>query len=98
MDFHNLLENLNQQSFFSDLIIERGIEKESLRVTKDGHISKTGHPETLGSSYTNPSITTDFAESLIEVVTPTYTTVDELYEKLTTIHFFINKNLKNGKD
>ena len=97
MDFHNLLENLNQQSFFSDLIIERGIEKESLRVTKDGHISKTGHPETLGSSYTNPSITTDFAESLIEVVTPTYTTVDELYEKLTTIHFFINKNLKNGE-
>ena len=80
MDFHNLLENLNQQSFFSDLIIERGLEKESLRVTKDGHISKTGHPETLGSSYTNASITTDFAESLIEVVTPTYTTVDELYE------------------
>jgi len=97
VDFHNLLENLNQQSFFSDLIIERGIEKESLRVTKDGYISKTGHPETLGSSYTNPSITTDFAESLIEVVTPTYTTVDELYEKLTTIHFFINKNLKNGE-
>ena len=27
---------------------------------------KTKHPETLGSSYTNPSITTDFAESLIE--------------------------------
>jgi glutamate--cysteine ligase len=97
VDFHNLLENLNQQSFFSDLIIERGIEKESLRVTKDGHISKTGHPKTLGSSYTNPSITTDFAESLIEVVTPTYKTVDELYEKLTTIHFFINKNLKNGE-
>lgn len=97
MDFHNLLENLNQQSFFSDLIIERGIEKESLRVTKDGHISKIGHPETLGSSYTNASITTDFAESLIEVVTPTYTTVDELYAKLTTIHFFINKNLKNGE-
>jgi glutamate--cysteine ligase len=88
VDFHNLLENLNQQSFFSDLIIERGIEKESLRVTKDGRIFQTTkHPETLGSSYTNSSITTDFAESLIEIVTPTYTTVDELYEKLKTIHF-----------
>ena len=95
MDFHNLLENLNQQSFFSDLIIKRGIEKESLRVTKDGNISNTEHPETLGSSYTNPSITTDFAESLIEIVTPTFTTVDELYERLITIHYFINKNLKN---
>ena len=73
MDFHNLLENLKNQSFFSNLIIERGIEKESLRVTKKGYISNKKHPETLGSSYTNPSITTDFAESLIEIVTPTYT-------------------------
>jgi len=97
VDFHNLLENLNQQYFFSDLTIERGIEKESLRVTKDGYISNTKHPEALGSSYTNSSITTDFAESLIEIVTPTYTTVDELYEKLKTIHFFINKNLKNDE-
>ena len=67
MDFHNLLENLKNKSFFSNLIIERGIEKESLRVTKKGYISNKKHPETLGSSYTNPSITTDFAESLIAV-------------------------------
>ena len=97
MDFHNLLENLKNQSFFSNLIIERGIEKESLRVTKNGYISNKKHPETLGSSYTNPSITTDFAESLIEIVTPTYTSVDELYEKLKIIHIFINQNLKDGE-
>ena len=97
MDFHNLLENLKNQSFFSSLIIERGIEKESLRVTKNGYISNEKHPETLGSSYTNPSITTDFAESLIEIVTPTYTNVDELYEKLKIIHIFINQNLKDGE-
>ena len=97
MDFHNLLENLKNQSFFSSLIIERGIEKESLRVTKNGYISNKKHPETLGSSYTNPSITTDFAESLIEIVTPTYTNVDELYEKLKIIHIFINQNLKDGE-
>ena len=97
MDFHNLLENLKNQSFFSNLIIERGIEKESLRVTNNGYISNKKHPETLGSSYTNPSITTDFAESLIEIVTPTYTNVDELYEKLKIIHVFINQNLKDGE-
>ena len=97
MDFHNLLENLKKQSFFSNLIIERGIEKESLRVTKNGYISNKKHPETLGSSYTNPSITTDFAESLIEIVTPTYISVDELYEKLKIIHIFINQNLKDGE-
>ena len=95
MDFHNLLENLKKQSFFSDLTIERGIEKESLRVTRSGFISNEEHPKALGSSYTNPSITTDFAESLIEIVTPTYKSIDELYEKLKIIHIFINQNLTN---
>ena len=97
MEFHTLLKNLNTKSFFSDLIIERGIEKESLRVDRNGFISKIDHPKSLGSSYTNPSITTDFAESLIEIVTPTYTNIDELYEKLKAIHVFINKNLNDGE-
>ena len=79
MEFHTLLKNLNTKSFFSDLIIERGIEKESLRVDRNGFISKTDHPKRLGSSYTNPSITTDFAESLIEIVTPTYTNIDGVF-------------------
>ena len=94
MDFHTLLENLKKKSFFSNLSIARGIEKESLRITKDGFISKNGHPIGLGSSYTNPSITTDFAESLIEMVTPVYDNVDDLYKKLETLHFFINQNLE----
>jgi len=64
VDFHNRINNLKQQSFFTKLIIERGIEKESLRVNKNGFISKQKHPEGLGSSFTNPSITTDFAEAL----------------------------------
>jgi gamma-glutamylcysteine synthetase len=39
VDFHNRLINLKQQSFFTNLVIERGIEKESLRVNKEGFIS-----------------------------------------------------------
>ena len=97
MEFHTLLKNLNIKSFFSDLIIERGIEKESLRIDRNGFISKADHPKSLGSSYTNSSITTDFAESLIEIVTPTYTNIDELYEKLKAIHVFINQNLNDGE-
>jgi glutamate--cysteine ligase len=98
VDFHNLLENLKKQSFFSNLIIERGIEKESLRVTKNGYISNKKHPETLGSSYTNPSITTDFAESLIEIVTPTYTNVDELYEKAKNNSYFYKSKSKRWRN
>ena len=97
MDFHNRLQNLKQQTFFPKLIIERGIEKESLRVNKEGFISDQSHSKGLGSSFTNPSITTDFAEALIEIVTPVYTDINELYKKLESLHVFINKNLENGE-
>ena len=97
MDFHNRLINLKQQSFFTNLVIERGIEKESLRVNKEGFISAQSHPKGLGSSFTNPSITTDFAEALIEIVTPVYTDINQLYKKLESLHVFINKNLENNE-
>ena len=97
MDFHNRLINLKQQSFFTNLVIERGIEKESLRVNKEGFISGQSHPKGLGSSFTNPSITTDFAEALIEIVTPVYTDINQLYKKLESLHVFINKNLENNE-
>ena len=97
MDFHNRLINLKQQSFFTNLVIERGIEKESLRVNKEGFISDKSHPKGLGSSFTNPSITTDFAEALIEIVTPVYTDINQLYKKLESLHVFINKNLENNE-
>ena len=97
MDFHNQLINLKQQSFFTNLVIERGIEKESLRVNKEGFISDKSHPKGLGSSFTNPSITTDFAEALIEIVTPVYTDINQLYKKLESLHVFINKNLENNE-
>ena len=46
-----------------------GIEKESLRVSEGGSITQEPHPETYGSALTNPAITTDFSEALIELVT-----------------------------
>ncbi len=48
----------------------KGVEKESLRVDPDGRIVHTPHPRALGSALTNEHITTDFSESLIELVTP----------------------------
>ncbi len=50
----------------------RGLEKESLRVAADGGISQTGHPSALGSALTNPYITTDYSEALIELITPPF--------------------------
>jgi glutamate--cysteine ligase len=47
-----------------------GIEKEGLRVSKKGGLSQTPHPSALGCALTHPNITTDFSESLLELVTP----------------------------
>lgn len=50
-----------------------GIEKEGLRVSSKGGISQTPHPTVFGCALTHPNITTDFSESLIELVTPPLT-------------------------
>jgi glutamate--cysteine ligase len=52
----------------------KGVEKESLRVTADGRIAQSPHPAALGSALTNEHITTDFSETLIELVSPTFRT------------------------
>ena len=38
-----------------------GIEREMLRVDKNGYLSFTDHPEIFGDKVLNPYITTDFS-------------------------------------
>jgi len=71
----------------------KGVEKESLRVTPDGHIAQTPHPRALGSALTNENITTDYSEALIELVSPTFTTSWELLQYLLDLHQFVYKHL-----
>ena len=75
--------------------VQRGIEKESLRVSPDGRTSLSGHPRALGSALTNPYITTDFSEALLEFITPPYQDIDECLAVLENIHRFTLQNLKN---
>ncbi len=49
-----------------------GVEKECLRVASDGTLSTLPHPPALGSALTHKSITTDFSEALLEIVTPPF--------------------------
>jgi len=71
----------------------KGLEKESLRVTPDGHIAQTPHPRALGSALTNENITTDYSEALIELVTPTFRASWELLQYLTDLHQFVYQHL-----
>lgn len=71
----------------------KGVEKESLRVRPDGALATTPHPRSLGSALTNVHITTDYSESLIELVTPAFTTSWELLQYLLDLHQFVYRHL-----
>ena len=87
------LKKLKETSFFDNLIIKRGIEKEFFRINSDGFISKRPHPVSLGSALKNKYITTDFAEAQVELVTPTFEDIDELYDFLFSLHVYVAKNI-----
>lgn len=73
--------------------IRRGIERETLRVTPDGHLAHTPHPAVLGKALTHPWITTDFAESLLEFITPVDGNIDHMLDFLRDIHRYVARHL-----
>ena len=66
----------------------RGIERETLRVDRGGHLARTPHPEALGAALTHPQITTDYAEALVEFITPAEHDIGLTLHKLDAIHRF----------
>jgi len=90
------LKNLSMHSCSSFLADSKiGLEKESLRVDKNGTISYKMHPEQFGSSLTNRYITTDYSEALIEAITPPCGSHNEALRYLDNIIGFVYKNLDN---
>ena len=70
-----------------------GLEKESMRASREAEIATTPHPVSLGSALTHPYITTDFAESLLELVSPPFTQIKELTRFIEQIHSHINHHI-----
>jgi glutamate--cysteine ligase len=68
----------------------RGIERETLRVDRHGHLALTPHPPALGAALTHPSITTDFAEPLLELITAPEQDSDAVLAALDAIHRFVH--------
>ena len=75
-----------------------GIEKESLRAKPGGALALTPHPSALGSALTHPSITTDFSESQVELVTAAHTSIDAAIDELTQIHQFTYRTMRDLGD
>ena len=68
--------------------LQRGIEKESLRVYPNGKLVQKPTPACLGVSTDSPHITTDFSEALLEFITPVFTDIDQCLQCLDNIHRF----------
>ena len=74
--------------------MRRGLEKESLRAKPSGGLALTPHPAALGSALTHSSITTDFSESQIELVTAAHASAQATLDELTRIHQFTYRSMQ----
>ncbi|MEO7400635.1 MAG: glutamate--cysteine ligase [Polaromonas sp.] len=78
--------------------MRRGIEKESLRAQSGGGLALTPHPAALGSALTHASITTDFSESQVELVTAAHKSPEAALDELTQLHQFTYRAMKELGD
>ena len=74
-----------------------GLEKETLRIDTEGRIAQTNHPAALGSALCNGAVTTDFSESLLEMVTPPCDSAKAAFDYLTGLHQFILPRLEHDE-
>ena len=73
----------------------KGIEKENLRVDKNGKLSQKSTPKEFGSALTHSYITKDFAEAMSELVTPPYSSLSDLFGFLKNLHSYSYRCLKS---
>lgn len=73
---------------------EIGIEKECLRVTKDGRLAQTHHPFPESDS----NIDRDFCENQIEFISGIYTDTDALLVHLNELHDRVYDKLKDNDE
>ena len=74
--------------------LQRGIEKEGLRVKPSGQLSMSSHPKGLGSALTHAKITTDFSESQLELITGVHSTPEDCLNELDDIQTFVCSQLE----
>ena len=71
-----------------------GLEKESLRAAESGSISRVPHPQSLGSPLTNPYITTDFSEAMMELITPPCDSIEQAMAFLNDLQVYVYAHLR----
>ena len=77
----------------AELVFNRGIEREALRVTPTGALAQTPHPDKFGSKLTHPKVTTDFSEAQLELITPVHQSARSALDDLEQVHRYIYSGL-----
>ena len=79
-------------------LYDMGVEREALRCTENGDLSKLPHPKLFGDRMKNNFITTDWGEAQIEIRTPVCKNNMECYKKLEEITNVVMAELKNNNE
>ena len=95
-----LADKIQQLTPYRELLKSNlmGLEKEGLRVSRKGGISQAPHPSALGCALTHPVITTDFSESLIELVTPPMNHVEQTLAFLSDTQQYLYQHLPKDQN
>jgi len=91
---HELLKLISEQNLNDEILKGQfGLEKENVRVDQEGNLALTPHPRVFGNKKENPYIKTDFSESQIEMITPTFNTIEEAYSFLEALQDLVTQEL-----
>lgn len=95
--FNERLVNLVKEKKLENYLMNCnfGLEKENVRVDKEGTLVFTPHPEVFGDRLVNPYIKTDFSESQVEMATAVCSTIEETYDFLDNLHDVISLEIKD---
>ena len=88
-------DSLNTVFQKQSLVFNRGVERETLRVDSAGNLATTSHPDFLGSKLCHPTITTDFSEVQLELITPVSQSIDQTLTTLNDTHRFVHSGLED---
>ena len=84
-------------SNFSKLNNLRGVERETLRINVDGTLANTAHAASLGHKLTNDSVTVDFSENLLEIITTPKKSIEEVLRNLKELSAFTLQNISQDE-
>lgn len=90
-DLFQSANNLLKGNIWLDALF--GLEKENIRVDRNGKLAQTPHPTIFGNKLKHPYITTDFSESQIEMITPPLPDIRQSIGFMETIHDIVSLEL-----